>query len=162
MYRRTLISVGALLALAGCVNLPAGPSLPAYPGTAKTFDQFSADDAACRQYALASAGGKTAQQAAQASAVESAAVGTAVGAAAGALIGGSEGAGVGAGTGLVVGSAVGASTAQQSAYGTQQRYDAAYFQCMYAKGEKVPVASGFVPPPGAVYASPYPQPYRYP
>lgn len=162
MYRRTLFLGGGLLVLAGCVSLPPGPSLPAYPGTAKTFDQFSADDAACRQYALASAGGKTAQQAAQASAVESAAVGTAVGAAAGALIGGGKGAGIGAGTGLVVGSAVGANTAQQSAYGTQQRYDGAYFQCMYAKGEKVPIAGGFAPPPGAVYASPYPQPYRYP
>jgi hypothetical protein len=27
---------------------------------------------------------------------------------------------------------------------------------MYEKGDKVPVAGGFVPPHGAVYASPYP------
>jgi hypothetical protein len=162
MHRTTLLPACTLLALSACVSLPAGPSLPAYPGTAKTFDQFTADDAACRQYALASAGGKTAQQAANESAVASAAVGTAVGAAAGALIGGSQGAGVGAGTGLIVGSAVGANTAQQSGYGTQQRYDMGYYQCMYAKGEKVPVAGGFAPPPGAVYASPYPAPSPYP
>jgi hypothetical protein len=129
----------------------------AYPGSHKTFEQFRADDAACRQYALESAGGKTAQQAATQSAVESAAIGTAIGAAAGALIGGSSSsAGAGAGTGLIVGSAVGADSAQRAGYGTQQRYDSAYLQCMYEKGEKVPVAAGIVPPPGAVYASPYP------
>lgn len=162
MYSKTLLSMGALVALSGCATLPTGPSVAAYPGTGRTFDQFRADDTACRQYALDSVGGKTPQQAAQTSAVESAAIGTAIGAAAGALIGGGEGAGVGAGTGLVVGSAVGASSAQQAGYTTQQRYDVGYFQCMYAKGEKVPVVGGFVPPPGAVYASPYPAPGRYP
>ena len=147
---------GVVLTLAGCVSLPNGPTYPAYPGTGKNYDQFAADDAACRQYALAAIGGKTPQQAAQTSAVASAAIGTAVGAAAGALIGGGgEAAGVGAGTGLLVGSAVGASSAQESGWGTQQRFDFAYFQCMYEKGDKVPVAAGFAPPPGAVYASPY-------
>ena len=97
MIWKPLFAGGLLLALCACVSLPEGPSLPAYPGTKKTFDQFSADDAACRQYALASVGGKTAQQRATESPVASAAVGTAVGAAAGALAGGSEGAGVGAG-----------------------------------------------------------------
>jgi hypothetical protein len=57
---------------------------------------------------------------------------------------------------LIVGSAVGANTAQQAGYSTQQRYDVAYLQCMYEKGDKVPVAAGFAPPQGAVYASPYP------
>lgn len=161
MYSKNLFPIGAFLALAGCVSLPPGPSVIAYPGTLKSFELFTADDASCRQYALASVGGKTAQQAADTSAVESAAIGTAVGAAAGALIGGSQGAGVGAGTGLLVGSAVGASTAQQAGYTTQQRYDIGYLQCMYARGEKVPVTGGFVPPPGAVYASPYPAPSPY-
>ena len=62
MIWKPLFAGGLLLALCACVSLPEGPSLPAYPGTKKTFDQFSADDAACRQYALASVGGKTAQQ----------------------------------------------------------------------------------------------------
>jgi len=157
MYRKTLFVLGAFLAVSGCASLPNGPSVVAYPGSQKTFDQFRADDVSCRQYALDSVGGKTAQQAATTSAVESAAIGTAIGAAAGALIGGSSsGAGVGAGTGLIVGSAVGANSAQHAAYNTQQRYDTAYLQCMYEKGDKVPVAGGFVPPHGAVYASPYP------
>jgi hypothetical protein len=129
----------------------------ALPGSTKSFDQFRADDAVCRQFAYEQVGGVTAQQAATDSAVRSAAVGTAIGAAAGALIGGSEGAAVGAGTGLIVGSAAGAGYADVSAGSTQQRYDYAYHQCMYLKGNKVPVAGhvasrprqayGYYPPP---------------
>lgn len=144
----------ATLWLGGCATFPEGPSVIAYPGTGKTFDQFRGDDRSCRDYALEYIGGKTPHQLAQASAVESAALGTAIGAAAGALIGGGHGVGVGAGTGLVVGSAVGAGSADQSGYGTQRRYDIAYLQCMYAKGQMVPTNAGFIPPPGAVPAYP--------
>lgn len=159
MSAKTLLPLTCVaVALGGCASFPTGPSLAAYPGTGRTFDQFRSDDMACRQYALDAIGGKTPQQAAQSSAVESAAVGTAVGAAAGALIGGKEGAGVGAGTGLIVGSAVGADSGQRAGYGSQRNYDTAYYQCMYEKGDKVPVAAGFVPPGNAVYASPYPTP----
>ncbi len=159
MDARISFSIATLLTLGGCASLPTGPSVTAYPGTGRSFDQFRADDAVCRQYALDYVGGKTPHQAAQASAVESAVVGTAIGAAAGALIGGGQGAGIGAGTGLVVGSAVGANAASHSAYSTQQHYDTAYLQCMYAHGDKVPVTSGFVPPPGAVPTSPYVLPH---
>ena len=162
MHVKTLFSIATLAVSAGCASVPTGPSATAYPGTGKTFDQFRADDVACQQYALDYVGGKTPHQQAQASAVESAAIGTAIGAVAGALIGGKEGAGFGAGTGLLVGSAVGANTAGQAAYGTQRHYDTAYLQCMYAKGQKVPVTGGFVPPPGAVPAVPYPAPYATP
>jgi hypothetical protein len=34
----------------------------------------------------------------------------------------------------------GAGSSQQSAYGGQRTYDNAYIQCMYAKGERVPVS----------------------
>ena len=126
-------------ALAGCTVMPSGPSVMALPGTGKSFDQFRADDASCRQYALAQVGGVSAGQAATTSAVGTAALGTAVGAAAGAAFGGGRGAAVGAGAGLLAGGAVGTGTAQTSGYGIQRRYDYAYIQCMYAAGERVPV-----------------------
>jgi Glycine-zipper domain len=135
----TLVSVAAAtLVLGACATVPpSGPSVMVLPGDGKTFEQFRSDDFACRQFADSQAG-TTAQQASVDSGVRSAAVGTAVGAVAGALIGGHQGAGVGAGTGLLVGSMAGAGAANRSAYTLQQRYDIAYTQCMYAKGNKVP------------------------
>ncbi len=136
----------ALLALGGaaCVVVPSGPTVTALPGTGRDFEQFRRDNMDCRGYAFHESGGRTADQAATDSAVGSAAVGTLVGALAGAAIGGRNGAGVGAGVGLLTGSAAGSGAAQHSAYGAQRRYDAAYVQCMYAKGHRVPVSGRFV------------------
>ena len=152
--RRAGLVAGALL-LAACAVLPTGPSVLVLPGSGRSMDDFRYDDADCRQWAYAQVGGTTAQQAANESAVGSAVVGTAIGALAGAAIGGRQGAAVGAGTGLLAGSAVGASNAWGSGYGTQRRYDNAYQQCMYAKGNQVPTAranatarpSRYLPPP---------------
>lgn len=130
----------ALLMVGGCASLPTGPSLMALPGTGKSFEQFRADDSECRRYAFEQIGGRTADRAATDSAVRSAVVGTVIGAAAGAAIGGRNGAGVGAGAGLLVGGAAGSDAAQRSSYGSQRSYDNAYIQCMYAKGQKVPVS----------------------
>ncbi len=169
-------TVTALLLLAGCVSIPAGPSVMALPGSGKNFEQFRTDDADCRQYAQSQIGGAGADHAAVDSGVRSAAVSTAIGAVAGAVIGGHSGAGVGAGTGLLVGSMAGTGAAQSSAYGTQRRYDNAYVQCMYAKGEQVPTSGSsarrrtyapvdraaaapagvFYPPPPPGYAPPPP------
>lgn len=150
-----------LLLLAGCVSVPAGPSVMALPGSNKSFEQFRGDDYDCRQYAQQQVGGATANQSAADAGVRSAAVGTAVGAVAGAAIGGREGAGVGAGTGLVMGSVAGTGAAQSSAYGLQRSYDNAYIQCMYAKGEQVPV-SGALPRRRAERASSGPAADSYP
>ncbi|MCA8066149.1 YMGG-like glycine zipper-containing protein [Burkholderia sp. AU38729] len=140
------LRVPAALALAGllgaCAYMPTGPSVMALPGTGKSFDQFRADDANCRQYAFEQSGGVSAGQASTASAVGSAAVGTALGAAAGAAFNGGTGAAVGAGAGLLAGSVVGAGAAQGSAYDIQRRYDYGYLQCMYATGNRVPVPGG--------------------
>jgi len=126
----------------------------ALPGTGKSFEQFRIDDTICRQFAYEQAGGLTAQQAGQNAAVSSAIVGTALGAAAGAAIGSAyghvgSGAAIGAGTGLVVGSAAGSGYAARSYYEAQWRYDNAYIQCMYAKGNKVPVSGEFTSPEGS-------------
>jgi uncharacterized membrane protein (DUF441 family) len=139
-----LMSLCGVLMLTACTSLPTGPSHLALPGTGKSFEQFRADDAVCRDYALAQVGGAGAQQAGDNARLKSAVVGTAVGAAAGAAAGGHEGAGVGAGVGLLVGTVAGSDTARQSSYGSQQQYDNAYTQLMYAKGQRVAVPADFV------------------
>jgi outer membrane lipoprotein SlyB len=78
--------------------------------------------------------------------------GTVIGAAAGAAIGSvtgraGPGAAIGAGTGLLFGSAAGSNAAGASYYQVQRRYDQAYVQCMYAKGNQVPVRAGYRGPP---------------
>ncbi|MDF3840087.1 YMGG-like glycine zipper-containing protein [Cupriavidus basilensis] len=154
----------AALTLAGCAVMPSGPSVMVLPGTGKSFDQFRADDNSCRQFAFSQVGGVTANQAATNSAVGSAVVGTALGAAAGAAFNGGSGAAVGAGAGLLAGSLVGASNAQYSGYGSQRRYDAAYVQCMYASGNRVPVYGRMAsaPRPAApTYYYPPPPPPGY-
>jgi uncharacterized protein YcfJ len=147
----------ALGTLAGCVTVPyEGPSTAAMPGTGKSIDQFRADDMDCRAYARQDAG--TPAQAAADSGVASAALGTLIGAAAGAAFNGSHGAAVGAGTGLLFGSLAGTDAAHASAHIVQRRYDGAYHQCMYARGNRVPLASGYAPDPrrGLYPPSPYP------
>jgi len=134
------------LLLGGCVVLPpAGPSLQALPGSRASFEQFQSDDATCRQYAIAQIGGTSAPEAAQQSAVGSAVAGTAIGAAAGAALGGnSQGAAVGAGIGLLTGAMAGFGASEASYYAAQRRYDGAYYQCMYARGHRVPVSSSYI------------------
>jgi hypothetical protein len=157
-----LSPLAALLLLGACATIPTGPSIMVIPGTGKSFDQFRADDAVCRQYALDQIGGASANQAAVAKGVESAAIGAGIGALAGAAIGGHQNAGAGAGMGLLAGSAIGASSGQASGYAAQRQYDNAYAQCMYAKGNRVPVAGQMAPersysPPPA-YTPPPPPP----
>jgi hypothetical protein len=154
-------AVGVALLLGACVTAPVGPSIAAMPGSGKSFDQFRADDADCRGYAQQQSGGATAQDAATDSTIRSAALGTAIGALAGAAIGGHSGAGAGAAGGLVVGTAAGAGAGTASGVGVQHRYDNAYTQCMYAKGERVPVYGNMeqrheAPPPPTSYAPPPP------
>jgi outer membrane lipoprotein SlyB len=158
---KLLLVLPALLAASACTTMPSGPSMLALPGTGKTFDQFRADDLDCRQYANLQVGGTTPDQAAADSGVKSALVGTALGAAAGAAINGGQGAAVGAGAGLLMGALMGTAAGQNSAYALQQRYDYAYTQCMYAKGDKVPVSGRFVtqsPQPAPSYYPPPPPP----
>ncbi len=171
---RSEIVFPLVVLLAGCASLPDGPSVLVLPGTGLSFDQFRNDDAVCRQYAFGQIGGTTPNQAAVNSGVGSAVVGAALGAAAGAAIGGGSGAAIGAGSGLAGGGLVGTGTAQSSGYATQERYDIAYIQCMYAKGHRVPVPGQFsdessrkaapsavsVPPPPPPGSPPPPPPAK--
>ncbi|MGB8078048.1 MAG: YMGG-like glycine zipper-containing protein [Gallionella sp.] len=152
--RRSIFSVSLLGILAGCVTVPNGPSVAVMPAPGKPFDLFVAEDRQCRQFAQQSIGGATAQQAATNSAVESIAVGTALGAVAGAAMGGSgqNGAGTGAAVGMLSGAAMGSQASQYSGREAQRRYDIAYEQCMYAKGNQLPQSSAYQP--RAIYSQP--------
>ena len=168
------LSFAAMLGISGCVTVPAGPSVMALPGSQKPFEVFRADEADCRQNAYAAIGGIGSEQAAANSAVSSAVAGTLLGAVAGAAIGSASGqagpgAAIGAGTGLLFGSLAGSNTAGASYRYTQRRYDNAYLQCMYAKGNQVPMrgqyrGGPYSGPPGPMsapapyYSSPYPSP----
>jgi hypothetical protein len=149
----------ALLVLSGCATMPAGPSVLVLPAPDKPFDLFQVEDMSCRQWAGQQIG-MSAQDTANQNTVTGAVAGTALGAAAGALIGAgtgdaAAGAAIGAGTGLLFGTSAGANAGQASGYETQRRYDNAYVQCMYAKGNQIP---GRVQPYRVRRSSPPPPP----
>ena len=51
MPRVVWAGLGAVVAVAGCVPFPAGPSLLVLPGPGKSFEAFQADNGVCRQWA---------------------------------------------------------------------------------------------------------------
>jgi hypothetical protein len=141
-----LLTLAAELLLAACVTVPTGPNVMVLPGYGKGFEQFQGDDAVCRQWAAQQSGAVTSQAATNTTAT-GAAIGTALGAASGAAIGAAAGnpaagAAAGAGIGLVGGTAAGANQAAGAQWTVQQRYDIAYMQCMYAKGNQIPIPGG--------------------
>jgi hypothetical protein len=154
-----IITSVALLVFTGCATLPAGPSVRVLPGERKTFEQFQADDAICRQWAGQQIG-ISPQETVNQNTATGAVVGTAIGAGLGAAIGAASGhpgvgAAIGAGSGLLVGTATGADTGNVYGYEAQRRYDNTYVQCMYAKGNQVP---GTVRPYRVRRAAPPPPP----
>ncbi len=162
--RYSILAVALLGALAGCASVPNGPSVAVMPAPGKSFEQFNTEDSVCRQFAQNSIG-TSANQAATDSEVKSIAVGTAIGAVAGVLGGGGhQGAGSGAAVGMLGGAAIGSGEAQYSGREAQRRYDIAYEQCMYAKGNQLPQGGYYQPrviysqPP----APPAPAPTYYP
>ena len=160
----SILTLAVLGSLAGCATIPNGPSVAVMPAPGKSFEQFNVEDDVCRQFAQKSIG-TSANDAATDSEIKSIAVGTAIGAVAGVLGGGNHsGAGSGAAIGMLGGAAMGSGAAQTSGRETQRRYDIAYEQCMYAKGNQLPQASAYRPrimyaqPP----APPAPAPSYYP
>lgn len=51
--RFAICMTASALSLAACTVLPTGPSVPALPGSGKSFDQFQGDDGECQRYARA-------------------------------------------------------------------------------------------------------------
>ncbi len=161
MKTHGLVVAPLALALSACATVPTGPSVMVLPGSTKTFEQFQADDAMCRQWAHQQTG-TTAGKASSNTTATGAVAGTAIGAAAGAAIGAAAGnpaagAAIGAGSGLLGGSLIGSGQAQGAYHSVQQRYNMAFMQCMYAKGNQIPVARGSVAP-GYSSSTPPPPP----
>jgi hypothetical protein len=141
-YGKRFFVAIAFLALAGCATIPKGPSVMVLPTPGKSFEQFRAEDATCRQWARQQIGLSPRETVNQNTAT-GAIVGTAIGAGVGAAIGSASGnmgsgAAIGAGSGLLVGAASGASSGRVYGWEAQRRYDVAYMQCMYAKGNQIP------------------------
>jgi OmpA family protein len=156
------LPISAAFLLTACATVPTGPSVMVLPGSGKGFDQFQSDDAVCRQWA-AQQTGTTTRKVATETTLGGAAVGTVAGAALGAAIGAAAGspatgAAVGAGAGLFGGTAIGAGQAEGHSLSVQRRYDIAYMQCMYSKGNQIPVARGSKPPYTSAAPPPPPPP----
>lgn len=161
--RPILLPLAAGVLLGACAQIPTGPSIPSMPGSSKSPAQFQADALSCQQFADAALGGLTAGQAYNDTVAANAIAGTLFGAAAGAIIGSATGqagpgAAIGAGTGLLFGSAAGSNVAGLSAAEVQRRYDSAYLQCMYAKGNRIParMVAGTPPPNARTLSAPAP------
>lgn len=162
------ILILVLLTLTGCATLPTGPSVRVLPAPGRSFEQFMAEDAVCRQWASQYIG-QNPQSAYDRNTARGAVLGTALGAGVGAALGavsGDAGAGaaIGGGSGLLLGTASGASSGEVYGMEAQRRYDNVYVQCMYAKGNQVPGTVGRIrsrsvaPPPADLY--PVPPDYR--
>jgi uncharacterized protein YcfJ len=150
--QKILAGLTLVLVLAGCATAPSGPRVAVMPAPGKPFEIFVEEDQICRNYAQQSIG-QSRNEAATQNFAGAVAAGTAIGAAAGALGGGRDSAGGGAAAGLVAGSMVGAGESANASRDAQRRYDIAYEQCMYAKGNQLP---GYVAPPRSYYPPPPP------
>jgi len=131
-----------ILTVSGCATVPTGPSVSVMPGQGKSFEQFQVDDAICRQWSAQQIGQST-QETMNQNTAAGAVAGTVIGAGLGAAIGAAAGhvgtgAAIGAGSGLLVGTASGANAGRAYGWEAQRRYNIAYTQCMYAKGNQVP------------------------
>ena len=138
---------GALALLAGCAMAPVGPTVAVFPAPYKPFEVFEEDQYVCADYADRQVAGGV--EAANNRAVGTAVVGTALGLALGAATGDGHAATFGAASGAAVGATIGAGQSDQANFSLQRRYDNAYAQCMYAKGNQVPgfQRSAAPPPP---------------
>ncbi|HYL49036.1 MAG TPA: YMGG-like glycine zipper-containing protein [Stellaceae bacterium] len=156
--KTTAVSLIALTALSACASHPVGPSVAVMPAPNKPFSVFEEDQAVCKNFADQQVAG--AAQGANNSALGAAAIGTVLGAGLGAAIGGGRGAAIGAASGAGAGTLYGTSQSNAANMTIQQRYDIAYQQCMYSRGNQVPgyqqAPSPVSQPPG--YAPPPPPP----
>jgi len=157
-WKGSLLLLSVAVLLSGCAVIPTGPTVAVMPGPDKPFEAFQTDDAVCRQWAHQQIGGTSPGQTANRSVAGGATLGALMGAGLGAAIGaatGNMGAGaaIGGATGFVGGAGMGSDAGGYSAYRLQARYDIAYQQCMYAKGNSLPGVryQYIVPPPPPRY-----------
>jgi hypothetical protein len=173
--RKFMIILAATTA-SGCATMPPGPSVTVMPAPGKSFEAFQMDDSVCRQWAETQSGWN-ANDTVNQNLASGAAIGTVVGTGLGAAIGSASGnvgagAAIGAASGLALGTAGASEPARAAGYEVQRRYDIAYQQCMYSKGNQIQGSTHqsrrvrYVPPPPPPDYYPEPpvssQPYDYP
>lgn len=135
---RLLVGAAMVLCLSSCAEMPSGPSVAVMPPANKPFDVFMQEDQLCRSWAAYSIG-QAGHDAAAETMLRSTVTGATIGALAGAIAGGDRQAGAGAAMGTVIGATAGAQQSNVTAWQAQRRYDIAYQQCMYSKGNLLPV-----------------------
>jgi hypothetical protein len=150
IMRKIFVYSVVALGIAGCASAPTSPRVSVMPTPGKPFEVFADEDKICRHFAEQSLGAEPNSSASK-SFIGSAALGTAIGAAAGALSSNGRGGG-GAAGGLVGGSLIGVGESNAAQRDEQHRYDIAYQQCMYAKGNQIPgyamqAQPKYAPPP---------------
>ena len=159
--KRVSIVTGLLVAalVSGCATEPMGPTARVLPAQGKPFEVFAGDQATCKQFAESEVGGGATMS--NLKQFGAAALSTALGGGLGAAVHHARGAEIGGALGAVTGAMLGSSGSAQDQRGLQGRYDLAYTQCMYARGNQVAgagsaprrVASGpqrsYPMPPGA-------------
>ena len=130
------IPLVALLLLAGCVSTPTGPMVMILPAHGKTLNVFHDDQIVCKN----SASEEVAGEAGHADWMQAVVAGgaTLLGAGIGGVAGGGKGALIGAGVGAAGGGAASYIPGSKAQSTIQQRYDAAYAQCMFTRGNQVP------------------------
>jgi hypothetical protein len=154
IFRSAILGLAVLAT--GCASQPTGPTVRVLPAPNKPFQVFQEEDGYCRNYASSQVAGDADK--ANNDTLLDAGIGTILGAGLGAAVGGGRGAAVGAGFGAVGGTAVGAGNGDRKQWSAQRRYDYAYEQCMYSKGNQIPGAY-YAPAPQA-YPPPPPPPPR--
>src|SRR5438105_6440033 len=150
---KLIVAATAVVLLAGCATQPLGPTVTVFPAAYKPFDVFQRDQFECGQFASAQVAGGA--EAVNNRAIGATAVGTALGLALGASTGNGRAATTGAVAGGIIGAAVGANESQRGEFALQRRYNIAYAQCMYSKGNQVQGYQAYAaPPPPGGYAPP--------
>ena len=142
---KSLPVLGVALLLTACATTPTGPMVRVMPAPNKPFEVFAMEQNDCENYASDQVAGGA--QAANKRALGATALGTVVGLGVGAATGSGRAATVGAASGGAIGAAVGANQSSFAGFSLQRRYDIAYSQCMYAKGNYVPGMMAATPPP---------------
>ncbi len=139
MFRLSAAGLCAVLLLSGCASEPLGPTARVLPAPGKPFEAFQQDQSLCKQFADGeTAGGAMMSNVKQlGTAALSIALGAGLGAATTQHRGG-QGAAPGAALGALAGAVTAARGSSRDQSGLQGRYDLAYTQCMFARGNQIP------------------------
>jgi outer membrane lipoprotein SlyB len=142
-----VFGIATLGLLAGCAMQPVGPTVRVFPAPYKPFEVFQQDQYECGQYASSQVAGMADR--ANNRALGTAAIGTALGLALGAATGDGHAATFGGVAGAAVGGTIAADQSERAGFSLQRRYDIAFAQCMYSRGNQVPgfQRSAAPPPP---------------